>query len=77
MVIYAHILYNVYYTDIVIQMHVGSKCLMNFVFIESDRERFESRAPTSPRAPSQVQLPKGMENMFTRGQYTPSGRQLN
>jgi hypothetical protein len=39
---------------------------------ESDRERFESRAPTSP-ARNQVQLPRGIENTFTRGRYTPSG----
>lgn len=44
----------------------------NFVFVESDRERFESRVPTSPTR-SQVQLPKGMENTFTRGRYAPSG----
>ena len=51
-------------------IYINKRCI--FVFVESDRDRFESQTLTSPTR-SQVQLPKGMENTFTRGRYTPSG----
>ncbi|XP_028405512.1 sodium-dependent neutral amino acid transporter B(0)AT2-like [Dendronephthya gigantea] len=40
-------------------------------YSESDRERFETQTPAD-RTRNKVQLPRGMENTFTRGSYTPS-----